>query len=703
MPRNSRTSIALFGAATAWMTWANAAPAPGQQVDTEADTAARSLYAVQCSSCHGAGLEGGQFGPALRGARFSSRWSKNAAELLKYVSSRMPPNGGGSLSDSDYAGLVAMILKTNGAAGAGESAQSPSPPASAGEEAADRPASSPFEDATYAREVTARQKRLAQISVVTAQLLRAPPAEDWLSWRRTQEASGFSPLRQINKSTVSGLRLKWAWSLKPGRNEIAPIVHDGVMFVNSASDVEALDAASGALLWRYRRDIAPEYRGPLNMVQRSLAIFGRNLYVATADRHLVALDVGSGSVVWDAEVVAPSESAGAILSAGPLAADGVLVQGVSLGPACPGGCYIVGIDAYTGKMIWRFDTIAKAGGPETDSWNGAPPAARSGAAVWTTPSYDPQLGAVYVGTGNTYDISLLLRSNPEAAGSNADALFTNSTLALDSKTGRLLWYHQHFAREVWDLDEAFERTLLTLPGLPPRRLMVSVGKVGILDALDRDNGRYVFSIDLGWNDLVTSIDPRSGRRTVNPAKLPSSNPVEVCPSVQGARNWMATAYDPLTHILYLPMQDVCMEFNWNDTAAAATAKMEMAWTMKPRPGSDGRYGVLEAVDLTTRKPLWIRRTREVPMSSLLATAGGLLFGGSSDRTFRAYDARTGNVLWETRLNSSANATPVTFSVAGKQYVAIVAGGGGSHEAESEGLTPEFAPSAAATTVWVFGL
>jgi alcohol dehydrogenase (cytochrome c) len=670
---------------------------PGQ------DAAARSAYAVECSGCHGAGLEGGQFGPPLEGARFWSRWNNKAAELLDYVSQRMPPNGSGSLSESEYAGLVAMILTANGVANPGV-AQEPAAPVVSGDASADRPVSDPFEDVIYAREMAARQKRLAQISPVTAQLLRAPPPGDWLSWRRTQDASGFSPLRQIDGSSIAGLRLKWAWSLKPGRNEIAPIVHDGVMFLNSASDIEALDAANGALLWRYRREIAPQFRGPLNMVQRSLAIFGRDLYAATADRHVVALDVGTGRVLWDLEVVAPSESAGAILSAGPLVADGVLVQGVSLGPACPGGCYVVGIDAHTGTKLWRFDTIAKAG-PASDSWNGAPSEARSGAAVWTTPSYDPELGAVYVGTGNTYDIGLLLKPNLAAVGQGADALFTNSTLALEPKTGKLLWYHQHFAREVWDLDEVFERTLVTLPvDGQPRRLTVSVGKVGILDALDRRDGRYAFSIDLGLNNLVTSIDPRSGRRTVNSAKLPSSSrAVEVCPSVQGVRNWMASAYDPRTHVLYLPLQDVCMDFNWNDTAAAAQARMGMAFTMKPRPGSDGRYGVLEAVDLLTRKPLWIRRTREVPMSSLLATAGGLLFGGSSDRSFRAYDARTGKVLWETRLNAPPNATPVTFSIAGKQYVAIVSGGGGSHEAASEGLTPELAPPASSTTVWVFGL
>jgi alcohol dehydrogenase (cytochrome c) len=708
--RYSIASVAWVGAAAAWIASANASPGQVQPPDPAPDAAARSLYSIECSGCHGAGLEGGQFGPELEGARFLSRWNNHAAELLKYVSLQMPPNGGGSLSDSEYAGLVALILEANGVAIRGEGVPSrpphasSGPPASSSDAAAEHTAADPFADATYLREMSARAKRLAHISTVTARTLRAPPAEDWLSWRRTQDASGFSPLQQINKSTISGLRLKWAWSLKPGRNEIAPIVHDGIIFLNSASDIEALDAANGAFLWRYRRDVAPEYRGPLNMVQRSLAIFGRNLYIATADRHVVALDVGSGNVVWDLEVVTPSESAGAVLSAGPLVADGVLVQGVSLGPSCPGGCYVVGLDAFTGKLLWRFDTVAKAG-PEGDTWNGAPSAARSGSAVWTTPSYDPRLGAVYVGTGNTYDISLLLTPNPEAAATGADALFTDSTLALDAKTGKLLWYHQHFAQDVWDLDEVFERTLVTLPvGGRPRRLMVSVGKVGILDALDRDDGRYVFSIDLGLNNLVTSIDPRSGRRTVDRAKLPSKHqPVEVCPSVQGARNWMATAYDPKSHILYLPMQDVCMDFNWNDTPAAAKARMEMSFTMRPHPGSDGRYGVLEALDLVARKPLWIRRTREVPMSSLLATGGGLLFAGSSDRSFRGYDARTGKVLWETRLNSPANATPVTFSVAGKQYVAIVSGGGGSHEAASEGLTPELAPSAAATTLWVFGL
>ena len=199
----------------------------------------------------------------------------------------------------------------------------------------------------------------------------------------------------------------------------------------------------------------------------------------------------------------------------------------------------------------------------------------------------------------------------------------------------------------------------------PRRLLVSVGKVGILDALDREDGRYCL-FDRPWLEQSRHVDRPAQRKTQRgsrkAARVESGGGGVSERAGRAAIGWLPRTIRSLTS-LYLPMQDVCMDFDWNDTPAAENAKMEMAWTMKPRPGSDGRYGVLEAVDMTTRKPLWIRRTREVPMSSLLATAGGLLFGGSSDRSFRAYDARTGEVLWETRLNSSPNATPITFSVA----------------------------------------
>ena len=680
-----------------------ALPAQANGPDTQVLTTAKPLYAAQCASCHGAALEGGQFGPPLKGPAFATRWGARGGELLGIVRASMPPGAAGALTDTEYRALVDLLLAANGQKHA-------DPPVAQnqrlGLETADvgprPPPESAFHDVYFRQERARRELLLARLTPVTAAMLRSPPAADWLSWRLSQDASGYSPLRQIDRSNVSGLRLKWAWTLGQGRNEIAPIVHDGVMFVNSAYDVEALDAATGTLLWRYSRDIAPAFRGPLNMVQRNMAIDGRLLVVPTADRHLVALDVGSGKVVWDTEIV-PASVPGVVLSSGPVVAGDVLVQGTSIGSMCNGGCYVVGVDAASGRVLWRFVNIAGPGSPGDDSWNGTPDGERTGGAVWSAPSFDPDLDLVFFGTGGTYNISRLLRPGPP--GTNGDALYTDSTLALDAKTGRLRWFHQHLPRDVWDLDEAFERSLVTVAeNGQQRRLVVTIGKVGILDALDRDTGHYQFSLDLGLNNIVRAIDPKTGRRTIDAAKVPIANrPVEICPSVQGARNWMATAFDPVSNTLFVPLQELCMDFVWSEVPASDDRKVDMAWTLKRAPGSNGNYGRIQAIDLTTRKIKWLTPSRTVPSSSLLATGGGLVFSGTADRDFRALDDRTGRVVWETRLAAPPNATPVTFSVAGHQYVAVASGASGDQATQTAQLTPEEAAPSPATTIWVFGL
>lgn len=669
--------LALLGGAAASVALV-VAPTPGARV-----------YAAQCAGCHGERMQGGQFGPPLRGPGFGANWAGRREALLAYVSKQMPPNAGGSLGEGDYASVVDHIFAVNAQA-ASQAANVPTAgPQPPGEKA--------FRDEAYAAEMAHQKSRLAGITAVTPEMLRSPPEGDWLVWRRTQDDAGFSPLRQIDRSNVARLQLKWAWAIPHGRNEIAPIIHDGVMFINSGPVVEALDAQTGTLLWRYTRDVPAEFRGPLNMVQRSIAVHGRTLLVPTADRHLVALDMASGHVVWDTEVV-PKELAGAVLSAGPVVAGDVIVQGTSISALTRGGSFVVGIDAASGKLLWRFNNVAA-----DSSWNGTPVAERTGGAVWVAPSYDPALNTVYYGTGGSYDLSRLLRRGPAGVGS--DALYTNSTIALDPATGKLRWYHQHIAREVWDLDEAFERMLLTVPFEGrDRRLLVTVGKMGILDALDRESGRYAFSIDLGLNNIVTRIDPVTGRRTVDPAKVPQPNHlVDICPSVQGARNWMAGAYNPGTRTLYLPLEALCMDYVWSDPGGDFDSPVDNGWKVKAAPGSGGLHGRIQAIDLATRKTRWIENFRAVPSSSLLGTGGGLLFTGATDRTFRALDDRTGKTLWQTRLASAPNATPVTFAVDGKQLVAIASGAGGDQASQTEQLTPEQVPSAAATTIWVFGL
>jgi alcohol dehydrogenase (cytochrome c) len=435
-------------------------------------------------------------------------------------------------------------------------------------------------------------------------------------------------------------------------------------------------------------------------------MYGTNLYVSTADRHVVALDAKTGTVVWDTQIV-PDALPGVILSAGPIAVRGKIIQGVSLGMTCKGGCYLVGLDADTGKLAWRFNTIQQPGDPGRDTWNHANLENRTGGAVWVAGSYDPGVNLVYYGTGNTYYISPLLAKYNGRPPRNNDALYTNSTLALNPDTGKLVWYHQHFPRDLWDLDEAFERSLIDLAvNGKQRKLVISIGKLGILDALDRTTGAYVFSKDFGLQNVVTAIDPRTGARTVSPALQPiDGKTVEVCPSPEGARNWFSIAYNPDTRIMYLPMEETCMDYTWNPsvTSAPDALKLDFGWTVKPVANTDGKYARIDALDMVTLKTVWSNRTRAPLSSSLLVTNGGVVFVGDRARMFRALDDKTGETLWETRLDAVPNASPVTFSVAGRQFVAITTGGGGPHDAESKEITPEIQDSAPATTLWVFGL
>jgi alcohol dehydrogenase (cytochrome c) len=478
------------------------------------------------------------------------------------------------------------------------------------------------------------------------------------------------------------------------------------MFVNSLGEVQALDAANGTLLWRYRRDVATEYQGSFNSLHRSFAIFGDNLYLSTSDRHVIALEAKSGRLVWDTEIV-PGAIADAVLSAGPFAADGVIIQGVSAGPACPGGCYVVGLDPQTGKELWRFNTVARPGEPGGDQWNGLAPELRTGAASWVAGSYDPDLDLYYFGTGQTYGVSTLLTPGKDGKIGDNDAPYTDSTIALRPRTGKMVWYHQHLPGDVWDLDEVFERTLVTLPvDGKPRQLVLATGKMAILDALDRRDGRYVFSKDFGMTNLVTAIDPATGRRSIDRTRMPVPNrPVFICPSAEGARSWTATAYDPTTQILFVPLQaNTCMQLTWLKPAQPTESygKNDLGWYLDQAPGSDGKFGRIVAVDMNTRKTLWEVNDRALPSSSLLATAGGVVFTGSFDRYFRALDARSGEVLWKTRLNAAPNATPVTYTAEGKQFVAITTGVGGPHASDSDELIQEDAPAAPTTTIMVFG-
>jgi alcohol dehydrogenase (cytochrome c) len=367
----------------------------------------------------------------------------------------------------------------------------------------------------------------------------------------------------------------------------------------------------------------------------------------------------------------------------------------------PGGCYVVALDADSGQEAWRFNVIARPGQPGGNSWNGLPVDHRFGGSVWITPTYDPDLDLIYFGTAQTYSVGGLLRGATDKPGAS-DALYTDSTVALHPETGKLAWYYQHVKRDVWDLDWVFEQTLATLKiDGKPRRVVIGSGKIGIFDVLDAATGAYLSSYDVGMQNLVSAIDPKTGEKTIAPAFKPQPNVKQyLCPSSMGFRNWLSGAIDP-SGTVYIPLADSCMQYEWTPSNEVGARDIQISPSI--RQDSDGNFSRVQAFDLVQHKKLWEVRRRPFPSSAILATAGGLIFEGSRDRFFRASDSRTGEVLWKLRLDGAPSAFPITYSVDGVQYVAVTTGGGNAYDAVLGSITPEIATGKGGTTLWVFRL
>jgi len=666
-------------------------------------TAGKAAYDASCASCHGGNLDDGALAPALKGVGFVQKYGGKSVDTLFSKVTTMPPASPNSLGAAATARVVAYLLQANAiVAGASEL---PTDQTSLARMTIPVGGFSVTSFSPYAPALPAvkRPNPLDAFMPVSDAQLVEPAAQDWLTWRRAYDAQGFSPLSQITARNVAGLRVAWSWSLPPGSSESTPLVHDGVMFVQGANDkVQALDARSGDLLWQYERRL-PE--GVAGSYKRGLALHGNRLYMGTSDVHVIALDVKTGTVIWDQVVGDPKVREQ--IGGGPLVAKGKVMMGtVGTGVgAKPGGPEIVGLDEDTGRVAWRVHTIAQPGTPGGDSWNGVPVEKRSGASVWTPGSYDPASGLAYFGTGNTYDTGPLVKPLAQPGVTN-DALYTDSTLAIDPDTGTVKWFFQHHPNDQWDLDWAFERQLARLPVNGENRTVVfTAGKIGIYDALDAKSGQYLFSIDLGLNNLVTRIDPKTGAKTTKPELVPGDGQVKmVCPHAAGAKNWLPASYSPASKTLFVPLVEACMDLFPVPGGGRGGLSTGVNLGVRPRPDSDGNFGRLQAINLETRKTVWTTRHRAPITTGTLTTAGGVVFAGALDRYLRAYDAANGKVLWETRLNDASSAVPISYAVNGKQYIAIVAGRGGFHYASYAPLVPELAaPPDRGSSVWVFEL
>jgi alcohol dehydrogenase (cytochrome c) len=554
-------------------------------------------------------------------------------------------------------------------------------------------------------------KPLDAITPVTDATLLKPSDNDWLMWRRTYDGWGYSPLDQINKDNVKDLRVAWTWSLNPGATETTPIVHDGVLYIEGNSDrVDALDAATGDLLWQYVRDLPQPLlaAGGNSLTKRNMAIYGNALIVATSDVHLIALDLKTGQVLWDKTTA--DWTKGWRYTGGPLIADGKIFQGMTgCNAAQSGGCYIGAYSPKDGSELYKVHSIAQSG-PDGDTWNGIPLESRFGGSVWQSGSYDPEQNLVFYGTAQPYpwiaEMNGLLPATSEKGITN-NALYTDSTLAIEPETGAVKWHHQYLQTDTWDLDYIYERMLIDLPvnGVDTKQV-VTTGKLGIIESLDRVSGDWLWAKQTVPQNVVEAIDPKTGVKTINQAAIPHIGATTVnCPADPGGRGWPATAYSPLNQTLYLPLNEFCSNTTPQplDEGQIYTGGGRATFSRVTVPNFDGNVGRVDAIKLTDQSTTWSHRQAPPVTSAVLPTGGGLVFNGDWDRYFRAFDADTGKVLWQIRTNNAVNSYPVSYGADGKQYIAVAVGNGSSQATALATLTPQFRVPDAGSTLWVFAL
>jgi len=537
---------------------------------------------------------------------------------------------------------------------------------------------------------------------VTEAMLRNPAPGDWLNWRRTDNAWGYSPLDQINRQNVPRLQLVWSWAMdNTGAQEATPLVHDGVMYLpNPRGVIQALDAATGDLLWEYRPESGKGLTGGSgdgNGVQRNIAIFGDKIFGTTNDAHIIALDARTGKLAWDTRVA--DSKLGYGYTSGPIVVRGKVIAGMT---GCSrykeDVCFISAYDSGTGKEVWRTSTIARPGEPGGDTWGDLPLHLRAGSDAWIPGSYDPDTNLVYWATAQAKPWARAVR------GTDGDALYTNSTLGLDPDTGTIKWHYQHLPGETQDMDEVFESILIDSGG---RKSLFKMGKLGILWQLDRTNGAFIHATDLGYQNIL-EVGPQTGKVTYQAGKIPQIGvELEMCPSTAGFKDWRAMAFSPQTNALYVPMSLTCERATFGEVEKVLGKGGVGPVKRKDlkHPQSGGNLGEFLAMDIKSGKVLWRNRTPSPSNTAALATAGGLAFGGDWDRHMYAYDSATGKILWQTRLVTSPQGFPITYLAKGKQYVAMPAGtGGGSWStAIPAELTPEIRQPKSGNAVFVFAL
>ncbi len=485
-----------------------------------------------------------------------------------------------------------------------------------------------------------------------------PAPGDWPTYSGSINSNRYSALAQINSTNISNLKLEWTYSLPYFGLETTPLVMDGVMYVTGPNQVSALDGRSGREIWHYAR---PRTEGgtiagdAAKGANRGVAMLGDRIFFITDNAHLICLHRLTGAVLWDVSM--PEEPGHYGGTSAPLVVGDLVVAGVSGGDEGVRG-FLAAYEATSGERVWRFWTVPRPGEPGYETWKGSGPSL--GGSTWLTGSYDAETGVLYWGIGNPY---------PDTDGDkrNGDNLYTDCDLALDAKTGKLLWYFQFTPHDLhdWDANQPLVLVDAKFHG-SPHKLLLHANRNGFFYILDRTNGKLLQATPMVKKLTWASSIGDDGRPVLLPANETSLGGVKTCPAVRGATNWYSTAYNPATNFYYVMTIEDCTLYR---------KAHDGGYGRVDDPADPGRK-VLRAFDIETGKAAWelpLIGPVEANYSGVLSTAGGLVFFGESSGGFAAVDAKTGKYLWHFEANQPWKASPMTYMVNGRQYVAIASG------------------------------
>jgi alcohol dehydrogenase (cytochrome c) len=558
---------------------------------------------------------------------------------------------------------------------------------------------------------------MTSYAAVTDTMLRHPDPADWIMMRGNYEGHGFSSLKQIDRTNVKGLQLAWARVMEPGINEATPLIHDGVMFLGNPNDViQAIDAATGDLLWEYRRtlpSIQAFHNNFWGQRKRSVFLYEDKLYTVTRDNFVLALDAKTGKELWE---VNRGGDLYVTNTTGPIVVNGVVIAGSNCQEAAQ-GCYVTGNDAQTGKELWRNTLIPKKGEPGDETWGGMPFEQRWMTDVWGPITYDPELNLAFYGSsgvGPSSDTQRGVKGAATLAGSN-------TRFAIDPKTGKIVWKHQVMPQDNGDQECTFEMMPITTKVAPDpkakgmmamsrgaasasRRTLTGVPcKTSIMWSFDAAKGDFLWAKSTVYQNMVKSIDAK-GQVTANPDMFLTDlhKTYQQCPTHAGGRDWPFAAYSPQTNVMYVELQNLCANYRVraDNIPSKPSDQYNTVGAQVLSPGATN-IGRLDAISVETGQTLWSWETPASNYSPVLATAGGILFNGSMDRYFRAFDQSDGKVLWQTRLGSQVFGAAVTFSTGGRQYIAVAAGGGFNNGPIQ--IRPDLDEPSGGNMVYVFAL